>query len=168
MFIPQLTCNILKYGFNPLPPLDLLPLPVIEREILDGHRKAEMVKKLHEMIRQQIQKRNEHYTTKANKGRRRVVFPPREWVWVHLRKERFPSHRHSKLNPQGDSPFQVLELINENAYKIDLPGEYNVSATFNMSDLSPFYVGFDSKKKNFEEGRNDENIGKTQSAIEPL
>ena len=78
---------------------DLLPLPVNERESLDGHRKEKMVKKLHETVWQQIWKRNEHYATKANKGRRRVVFQPREWVWVHLRKERFPSHRHSKLNP---------------------------------------------------------------------
>ena len=68
------------YGFNPLTPLDLLPLPIIERESLDGQRKAEMVKKLHVTIQQQIQKRNEHYATKSNKGRRRVVFQPREWV----------------------------------------------------------------------------------------
>ena len=45
---------------------------------------------------------------------------------MHLRKERFPSHRHSKLNPREDGPFQVLERINDNAYKIDLRGEYNV------------------------------------------
>ena len=48
------------YGFNPLTPLDLLPLPVTKRESLDGHRKAEMVKKHHETIQQQIHKRNEH------------------------------------------------------------------------------------------------------------
>ena len=35
-------------------------------------------------------------------------------------------------------PFQILEKINDNAYKVDLPGEYKVSATFNVSDLSPF------------------------------
>ena len=88
---------------------------------------------------------NEHYATKANKRYRRVVFQPGEWVWVHLRKERFPYHMHSKLNSRGDGPFQVLERINPNAYKIDLHGEYNVSATFNVSDLSPFDVGSDSR-----------------------
>jgi hypothetical protein len=55
-----------------------------------------------------------------------------------MRKERFPAKRHSKLLPRGDGPFQVLERINDNAYKLDLPGEYNVSATFNVTDLSPF------------------------------
>ncbi|XP_057811644.1 uncharacterized protein LOC131025876, partial [Salvia miltiorrhiza] len=78
------------YGFNPLTPLDLSPLP---------------------------------------------------WVWLHMRKERFPLQRRSKLLPRGDGPFQVLERINDNAYKLDLPGEYNVSASFNVTDLSPFDVG---------------------------
>jgi hypothetical protein len=39
-----------------------------------------------------------------------------------------------------DGPFQVLERINDNAYKLDLLGEYNISATFNVSDLSLFDV----------------------------
>ena len=40
------------YGFNPLTPLDLLPLPINERKSLDGHRKEKMVKKLHETVQQ--------------------------------------------------------------------------------------------------------------------
>jgi hypothetical protein len=47
-----------------------------------------------------------------------------------------PHKRHSKLLPRGDGPFQVLERINDNAYKLDLPGEYNVSATFNVIDIN--------------------------------
>ena len=49
----------------------------------------------------------------------------------------------------------MLERINDNAYKIDLPGEYNVSATFNVSDLSLFDVGGDSRSNLFEERGND-------------
>jgi len=41
--------------------------------------------------------------------------------------------------PRGEDPFEVLEKINDNAYKVDLPGHYEVSATFNVVDLSPFY-----------------------------
>jgi len=44
-----------------------------------------------------------------------------------MRKERFPKQRKSKLQPRADEPFQVLEKINENAYKIDLPSKYNLS-----------------------------------------
>ena len=57
------------YGFNPLTPLDLLPLLVNEMTSLDGQKKAEMVMKLHESVWKYIEKKNEQYATKANKGR---------------------------------------------------------------------------------------------------
>ncbi|GKB01332.1 hypothetical protein Tco_0829376 [Tanacetum coccineum] len=43
-----------------------------------------------------------------------------------------------KLQPRADGPFQVLKRINDNTYKIDLPSTYNVSATFNVADLSTY------------------------------
>ncbi|KAL3566434.1 hypothetical protein D5086_031849 [Populus alba] len=143
------------YGFNPLTPMDLIPLPIDERVSLDGNRKAQVVKTLYESVRQQIERRNCVYATKANKGRKHVVFQPGDWVWVHMRKERFPAHRKSKLQPRGDGPFQILERINDNAYKVDLPGEYGVSATFNVSDLTLFDVGDDSRLNPFEERGDD-------------
>ncbi|KAJ9170174.1 hypothetical protein P3X46_018302, partial [Hevea brasiliensis] len=88
----------------------------------------------------------------------KVTFQPGDWVWVHLRKERFPSRRKSKLQPRCDGPFQVLTKINDNAYKINLPGEYNVSATFNVADLSPCVdAETDSRTNPFEAEGNDEN-----------
>ena len=46
------------FGFNPLTPLDLLPLQVNEMTSLDGQKKVEMVKKLHENVQQHIEKKN--------------------------------------------------------------------------------------------------------------
>ena len=46
----------------------------------------------------------------------------------------------------------MLERINDNAYKLDLLSEYNVSASFNVSDLSPFDVGDDLRTNPFQEG----------------
>jgi translation initiation factor IF-1 len=147
------------YGFNPLTPLDLMSLPIDGRSSLDGQKKAELVKSLHERVRLQIAQKNERVASQANKGRRRVIFEPGDWVWVHMRKERFLTHRKTKLHPRGDGPFQILEKINDNAYKVDLPGEYKVSATFNVSNLSPFDVGEDSWSNPFEERGNDGNQG---------
>ena len=131
------------YGFNPLTPLDLLPLLVSEMTSLVGQKKAKMVKKFHESVRQHIKKKNEQYATKANKGRQQVLFKSGDWIWVHMRKKIFPAHRWSKLHSKGDGPFQVLARINNNAYKLDFPDEYNISTTFNISNLSPFDVGDD-------------------------
>jgi RNase H-like domain found in reverse transcriptase/Reverse transcriptase (RNA-dependent DNA polymerase)/Integrase zinc binding domain/Integrase core domain len=157
------------YGFNPLTPLDLMPLPFKEIVSTDGKKKADLVKSIHEKARAQIEKKNEHYANQKNKGRRVMQFEPGDWVWVHLRKERFPSKRKSKLDARGDGPFQVLEKINDNAYKIDLPGEYEVSATFNVSDLSPFDVAdYHSRSNAFEESGNDANIKANQESFPSL
>jgi len=42
--------------------------------------------------------------------------------------------------PRADGPFEVVEKINGNAYKIDLLGDYGVSCTFNVADLSPYFA----------------------------
>jgi len=77
----------IAYGFNPLTPMDLMPLPSEERVSLDGEQKAKMVRQLHEGVRLQIEKKNRLYASKANKRRKLVVFQPGDWVWVHMRKE---------------------------------------------------------------------------------
>ena len=48
------------------------------------------VKKLHEIVKAQIEKKNESYVKQANKGHKKVIFQSGGWVWVHIRKERFP------------------------------------------------------------------------------
>jgi hypothetical protein len=157
------------YGFNPLTPLDLVPLPITEIASLNGKRKAEMVRKIHEHAKKQIEKKNEQAARSANKGRKKVSFQPRDWVWVHMRKERFPEQRKSKLLPWGDGPFQVVAKIGDNAYKLDLRGEYNVSATFNVADLTPFDVDEpDSRTNLFQEGGNDENNQALQVSNGPI
>ena len=75
--------------------------------------------------------------------------------WVHMLKEIFPTQRRSKLLPRGDGPFQVLERINDNAYKLDFPSEYNVSVSFNVTSLSPFDVGDNLRTNPFQEEGND-------------
>ena len=65
----------------------------------NGKDKAEFVKKMHEQVKLQIEKKNEGYAKHANKGRKKVIFEPGDWVWMHMRKERFPNQRKSKLQP---------------------------------------------------------------------
>ncbi|XP_060202503.1 uncharacterized protein LOC132630942 [Lycium barbarum] len=139
------------YGFNPLTPLDLLPLPTDNIVNLDGRKNAEMMKKIHEQPKLAIERKNEQTALRRNKGRKSVIFKPGDQVWVHFRKERFPAKRRSKLDPRGDGPFEVLERIGDNAYKLDLPSEYQVSATFNVSDLSLFDAGLNSRTNSSQE-----------------
>jgi len=79
-----------------------------------------------------------HTRQGQHKHRRALEFKPGDLVWLHLRKERFPSRRKSKLMARSDGPFEVIEKIGDNAYKLQLLGDMGVSATFYVGDLSPY------------------------------
>jgi hypothetical protein len=148
------------YGFKPLAPIDLLSLPLQERSNMDASKRAAYVKKIHEQTKEAIEKKAKYYAEWANKRRKKVTFEPGDFVWVHLRKERFPEKRKSKLMPRGDGPFRVLAKINDNAYKIELPDDYGVSTTFNVADLAPYFGPEESESRTtpFQEGEDDEVI----------
>jgi hypothetical protein len=126
------------YGVDPLTPLDLVPRAFDEKPSVEATKRVEEIQQLHELVKTKIEKSNASYQNQANKHKKKKVFQPGDLVWVHLRKERFPQKRKSKLMPRADGPFEVLERVNDNAYKVNLPGDYGVSATFNVADLSPF------------------------------
>ncbi|KAL4385310.1 hypothetical protein GQ457_15G017880 [Hibiscus cannabinus] len=155
------------YGYNPTTPLDMLPLPFEQVMNRDGQTKVEFVKKMHQQVKENLEKRTRQYETRANKGKKRVTFDIGDWVWVHFRKEHFPAQRKSKLLPRGDGPFQIVDKVNENAYKLDLPGEYNVSATFNISDLTPFNDSAYLRSNHFQEGGNDVSTTASTPIMDP-
>ncbi|RDY03501.1 Retrovirus-related Pol polyprotein, partial [Mucuna pruriens] len=123
-------------------------------------QKTKFVRELHVKVQANIKKRNEQHSKEANKGHVKVTFEPGDCVWVHRRKEKFPTRRKYKLQPREDETFQVLERINDNTYKLELSTAYgNVSSTLTVANLSLLVVGeeFDSRTNPFEEGGNDRN-----------
>jgi len=103
------------YRIKPLTPLELIPLPVEFRVSYEAEEKVKEMKKLHQQIRAKIEKTNEMYKVRANKHRKALTFKSRDLVWLHLRRERFPSWRRNNLMPRGDGPFKVIENVNNNA-----------------------------------------------------
>jgi len=63
------------YGFNPLTPLNLLPLPNPQEFVhKEGLTKAEFVKKMHERIKNQIQQQIKKYIKHSNRRKREMIF----------------------------------------------------------------------------------------------
>ncbi|KAJ9567692.1 hypothetical protein OSB04_003658, partial [Centaurea solstitialis] len=127
-----------NYGVNPLTPIDLIQLPKGSEVHFEASNRAKEMQKIHEQVKAKIEHANDLYKKRANKHRKKAVFQPGDLVWLHLRKERFPSKRKNKLMARGDGPYKVLARIGDNAYKLELPGNTNISATFNVGDLSPY------------------------------
>ncbi|XP_073526451.1 uncharacterized protein [Phyllobates terribilis] len=126
------------YGTNPLTPFDLIPLPSREKCDYSAGNQVKLIKELHERTRERLESLATSVAEAKNKHRRKVILKEGDLVWVHLRKDRFPNLRTSKLSPRGDGPFQVLRVVGDNAYVIDLPEEYGVNPTFNIGDLTLF------------------------------
>ncbi|GJY89992.1 RNA-directed DNA polymerase [Tanacetum coccineum] len=151
------------YGRNPFTPLDLAPMVDDGSVSAEGDERARQIKELHAQVREQIIKHNLQYQTRANKHRKQVLFEEGDLVWIHLRHARFPQGRFGKLNPRADGPFRILKKINDNAYKVELPGHYGVSSTFNVADLSPYTPDADfdddSGSSRFLEGEDDTDQG---------
>ncbi|KAK1680885.1 hypothetical protein QYE76_041733 [Lolium multiflorum] len=85
--------------------------------------------------------------------------------------DRFPALRKSKLMPRAAGPFKVLEKINDNAYKLELPAELGpVSPTFNIADLKPYFGEEDelaSRTTSIQEGEHDEDIPSIDTTAVP-
>jgi hypothetical protein len=88
-----------------------------------------------------------------------------------LRKNIFPDLRKSKLMPRAAGPYKILEKINDNTYKLELPPEFGISPTFNISDLKP-YLGEEDELESgmtpLQEGEDDEDITPMDTNNTPL
>ncbi|GKC83060.1 RNA-directed DNA polymerase [Tanacetum coccineum] len=94
--------------------LSRLIAPQVGRFSEEGADQSEQIKELHRSVQERIIRHNEQHKEHADKRHNQVLYQ------------------------EGDGPFRVLKKINDNVYKIEFPCHYNVSATFNAADLSPY------------------------------
>jgi hypothetical protein len=123
---------------------------------------------MHETTKLNIEEMNEKYRIAASKGRKEVKLEPGDLVWLHLRKERFPELRKSKFMSRAAGCFKILAKINDNACKLELPPEFAVSPSFNISDLRPYFREEDempSRTTSMQEGEDDEDINTSATII---
>ncbi|KAK1685676.1 hypothetical protein QYE76_046524 [Lolium multiflorum] len=128
------------YGFVPRAPIDLLPLPSSVQNDLDATQRAELILKLHETTKDNIERMNAKYKIAGDRGRKHVVFDV------------------------GDLK------INDNAYKLELPAELGpVSPTFNIADLKPYFEEDEiaSRTTSIQEGEHDEDIPSIDTTAVP-
>ena len=90
------------YGFIPHAPITL---PSSEKVNFDAKEHADLILKMHEITKANIENMNEKYKITGSQGRKEITFEPGDLVWLHLRKDRFPNLRKSNLMPRADGPF---------------------------------------------------------------
>ena len=122
-------------GRRPRKPIDLVPSPLHARVFEFAESFADHIRSLHEHIRHHIEASNARYKKLADTHRRAREFQEGDYIMITVRPEWFPSGTVKKLQSRGAGPFRVLKRVGSNAYVVELPDDYGISSTFNVSDL---------------------------------
>lgn len=126
------------YGLIPRGPVDLSSLPDLTRVHGVAQDFVTDIKRIHEIAHTNLEASADKYKASADSHRRRLMFEVGDLVWAVLTKDRMPSHAYNKLKAKKFGPLKVLERINDNAYRLQLPADVNTSDVFNVRYLSRF------------------------------
>ena len=131
------------FGLVPRGPLDLSLAP--DRSRFHG-RACDLVDafvELHRSVRDNLEAATAKYKTAVDSHRRELQFNVGDKVWAVLTKDRFPPGTYNKLKPRKIGPLTILEKINSNAYRLQLPATMNTADVFNVKHLTPFHAADD-------------------------
>ncbi|XP_022552170.1 uncharacterized protein LOC111203058 [Brassica napus] len=127
------------YSLVPLAPTDLSTLP--DRQCLHGDAETfmEQLVETHAQTKANLETVVSKYKIAADAHRRRLAFDGGDLVWVVLTRDCMPAHAYNKLKAKKIGPVEVLEHINDNAYRLRLPSDITTSDVFNVKYLSRYF-----------------------------
>ncbi|KAE8681700.1 Two-component response regulator-like APRR9 [Hibiscus syriacus] len=157
------------YGQNPSGVLDLAPIPRIGRFSPKADEMAKYLRGIHEQVKQTIHESNTKYKTRVDNHRHQVLFEIGDFVWAVLTRDRFPVGEYNKLKDRKIEPCEVVQKINDNAYRLRLLSHMKTSDVFNVKHLSPCFVDSDdttlnSRTSSFQPGVTDAGGSETDDA----
>ena len=74
----------------------------------------------------------------ANSHKRLKKFNEGDFVIIKLRPKRFSLGTMKKLHARRARSFKIIKKLGPNAYVLELPPDYGISSTFNISDLKEY------------------------------
>ncbi|KAF5458536.1 hypothetical protein F2P56_022559 [Juglans regia] len=109
---------------------------------------VEHIQDIHEQVKLAIHESNAKYNVQANNHHRQVLFDVGDFVWAVLTCDRFPVEEYNKLKKWKIEPCEILQKINDNAYRLCLPSNLKTSDVFNVKHLRPYFVDSDGTTLN--------------------
>ena len=96
----------------------------------------------------------------ADVNRSHLVFDVGDLVWAYFTRDQKLVHTYNKMKAKKLGSLEVLEVNNDNAYRLKLPGYINTSDVFNVKQLSRYVPANTSS----DSGSNPSNPGSPDTA----
>ena len=126
------------YGGHPRGVLELRDLGDSHKRSAQAEDFAEVMKDIHKQVKDKLDLSVRNYKAHADKKRRDLHFQVGDLVMIHLRKERMPREKYTKLMMKKRGPFKILKKCGYNAYHIDLPTNLWIFPIFSVADIYAF------------------------------
>ncbi|KAF7130340.1 hypothetical protein RHSIM_Rhsim10G0033500 [Rhododendron simsii] len=123
----------------PRAPVDLAPVPDLKRVHGKATELIAHLQDVHTTTQQNLLEATAKYKCAADKKRRLLEFAVGDFVWAVLTKDRFSAGEYNKLAARKIGPLEVVEKINSNAYRLQLPSHIRTSNVFNVKHLFPYH-----------------------------
>ncbi|XP_059076725.1 uncharacterized protein LOC131875989 [Cryptomeria japonica] len=131
------------YGVRPRGIMELRDVSHLEKKSALAEDFAKVMKDVHDQVRNRLHHTTEKYKAPIDKKRRDLQFQVGDLVMVHLKKERFPKEKYTKLMMKKLGPCKILKKCGNNAHQVDLPSSIGLSPIFNVADLYPYKGSID-------------------------
>lgn len=136
------------YGQNPSGILDLTPIPHIGRLSIKADDMTDYLHGIHAQVKEAIEENNVKYKTQSDNHRCKVTFEVGDLVWDVLTHDHFTVGEYNKLQERKVGPCEVMQKINDNAYRLRLPSHLKTSDVFNVKHLTPCLIDATSDSMN--------------------
>ena len=128
------------YGFNPR---RTMMEPITDSNVV-GHAEAgrllvKDLSELHRYLHDHIQEVQQNYKTQYDQHHRIPTFEVGDMVMLNMKNIR-TVRTSRKLDSKYLGPFRIVEKINENAYRLQLPNHFKIHDVFNVSLLRKYHA----------------------------
>lgn len=101
-------------------------------------RLLRLLKPVHDQTLSNLTASTSHYKVATDTHCQRLVFNDGDLVWAVLTRDRMPAHLYNKLRAKKIGPLKILEHINDNAYRLELPMTSTLQMCSTLS-ISPHF-----------------------------